>query len=50
MIIQNEGGVEVELRCFFGGVGEKKKKPRGSHKENLPARRKKLFLKHGFVL
>ena len=39
---------KVKLRCFFGGVAKKMKKPRGSHKENLSARQMKLFLKHKF--
>ena len=38
----------MEPRCFFGGVAKKMKKPRGSHKENLSAGRKRLALKAEF--
>jgi hypothetical protein len=37
-MVHYEGGVKVELRYIFGGVGGKvQKKPRGFRKKNLSA-------------
>ena len=34
IMVHYEGGVQMELRYFLGGVGDRAKKPRGFLKEN----------------